>query len=261
MNWLSISLKHSGQRFLVLMLLPLAICLRTVAVKAQPCCWHSQGAIAQATHEVNEAQLQKKAEEMINLFAQQDYAQVRERLLPALQTSWSLERLKQVWENQVLAPRGAFKRIVSSKVVNAIDENLVFVTTEFEKGTEPLIVTFNEQQQIVGLDFPETKSIEEIAQDFVTALGKQDYATARSYLHPYLKGEVFPQKVQQKWEALLKKTGAYQKLLNVTLSKGASTDATDLVLAKIQFAKVTENVFILFDRDKQIVGVDFPENN
>jgi hypothetical protein len=84
----------------------------------------------------------------------------------------------------------------------------VIVTVEFEKVTDDVTVTFNRSGQIVAADFPEFRSISEIGTAFVTALVNKDYGLARGFLHPLLKAEVFPAKVQGSWENLLKRTAS-----------------------------------------------------
>jgi len=79
-------------------------------------------------------------------------------------------------------------------------------------------------------------------------------------LHPFLKTEEFPQKVKNKWEALLKVTGPYQRQVGYKVRKGLESDGVDVVLVTLQFEKITDDLFLVFDDNKQIVNVDFPEN-
>ncbi|NJQ98978.1 MAG: DUF3887 domain-containing protein [Hydrococcus sp. CSU_1_8] len=202
---------------------------------------------------------QQKAEEFIQLLGSQDYAKAREILAPPLQAEWSSEKIQNLWENDLLATAGAFQSIVKTKAIDAINAQLIIVTTKFANSEEDLIVTLNPQQQIVGLDFPETRNIEEIAQEFVNALVAEDYPQARGYLHPLLKAEAFPEKVQQKWENLLKITGPYKQQVGYEVRKGSDGDGVDVVLVTLEFEKVSEDLFLVFDDQKQIVSVDFPD--
>jgi hypothetical protein len=137
----------------------------------------------------------------------------------------------------------------------------VIVTVEFEKVTDDVIVTFNRSGQIVAADFPEFRSISEIGIAFVTALVNKDYGLARGYLHPFLKAEVFPTRVQGAWENLLKRTGPVRRIVGIQVRKGSDTDGVDLVLVTIQFEKLTDTLILVFDDQKQIVNVDFPLGN
>lgn len=213
------------------------------------------------TQSAQDAQLQQTAEQFIQLLGKKDYVQARSILAPALQSEWSAEKIQQLWEGDLLANTGAYQSIVKSKAIDAVNAQLIVVTVKFDRGEKDLIVTLNPQQQIVGLDFPETKSIEEIATEFVKALAAKDYAKARGYLHPLLKAEAFPEKVQQKWEDLVKVTGPYKQQVGYQVKKGSDLDGVDVVLVTIQFEKVTEDLFLVFDDQKQIVNIDFPEAN
>jgi hypothetical protein len=211
------------------------------------------------TTETSNSDRQQKAEEFIQLLGSQDYAKAREILAPPLQAEWSPEKIQTLWEKDLLATTGAFQSIVKTKAIDAIDAQLIVITAKFANSEEDLIVTLNRQQQIVGLDFPETKNIEEIAKEFVNALVAEDYAQARGYLHPFLKAEAFPEKVQQKWENLLKITGPYKQQVGYKVRKGSDGDGVDVVLVTLQFEKVSEDLFLVFDDQKQIVNVDFPD--
>jgi hypothetical protein len=64
--------------------------------------------------------------------------------------------------------------------------------------------------------------------------------------------------VDQKWENLLKQTGPYQRQLSSSVKTGSSVDDADLVIVTVEFEKVTDNLIIIFDNQKRVVGIDFP---
>ncbi|MFN9734404.1 MAG: DUF3887 domain-containing protein, partial [Microcystis sp.] len=127
--------------------------------------------------------------------------------------------------------------------------------------TDHVTVTFNRSGQVIAADVPEFRSISEIGDAFVTSLVNKDYGLARGYLHPFLKAEVFPTRVQGAWENLLKRTGFVRQILGTQVRKGSDTDGVDLVLVSIQFQKLTDTLILVFDDQKQIVNVDFPLGN
>lgn len=200
-------------------------------------------------------QIQKQAEEIINWLEEGEFAKVREVLAPQLQSEWSTEKIEGVWED-LLAETGPLKRMVDLNALETINSDLVLATLEFENATRKLIFMFDRDRQIIGVDFPATESVEEIATKFVNDLANQDFASARGYLHPYLKEEIFPEQIRDKWQRLLSKTGPFQKIVTTQIRKGSDVDNIDLVLVTVQFAKVTDDLIVVFDRDKKITNVD-----
>jgi hypothetical protein len=203
-------------------------------------------------------QLKKKAEELMGWFDKREFAKARETLHPDLQPYWPVEKIEQAWDDLV-AETGALQQVTSSKVIQTITSDLVLVILKFEKGTKDLLVTFNKEEQIVGIDVPRPESIEEIAEKFVDDLGAQDFVKVRGYMHPYLKEAILPEQIQQKWEELQTVTGRFQRRLGSKVMKGSDIDNADLVLVTIEFEKVTDELIVTFDRDKKIIGVNFPE--
>lgn len=200
-------------------------------------------------------EIQKKAEEMINWLDEGEFAKAREVLAPELQSEWPTEKVEQVWED-LLAETGSLKRVVNLNAIETINSNLVLATLEFENATKKLIFIFDRDRQIIGVDFPATESVEEIAKKFVNDLATQDFASARGYLHPYLKEEIFPEKIRDGWQRLISQTGPFQKIMTTQVRKGSDVDSIDLVLVTVQFAKITNDLVVVFDRDKKITNVD-----
>jgi len=202
--------------------------------------------------------VQQKAKTLLDLLVAEDYAQVRTLLHPDLQAQWPPEKIEELWQD-LLSTTGAVKQQLDSRVSNTVNADIVFLTVEFENVTEELLVTFNKEQQIIGLDFPNLETIEEIAEKVVEALAAEDFARARGYLHPFLKTEIFPQEIQTKWNALQTRTGPFQRQVSTEVRSGSSVDDVDVVLVTIEFEKVTDDLIFMFDDQKQIVGIDFVE--
>jgi hypothetical protein len=245
--------------FVSLLLASFALSVANLPVKAQSSTLMIPSLLAQSGKATQDEAIEKKAEAVINLLAKQDYTKARTELAPQLQALWPPEKIKQVWEKQIIGVQGDFKQILKSETIDIVDGKLVIVTIKFAKQDANLVVTFNEKQEIIGLDFPEAAKVEEIAENFVNALISKNYATARGYLSPLLKIEFFPEKVQTRWEQLLKQTGAVKKIIGIQVNRGDQPQKLDVVSVTIEFKKVTEDLIIIFDADKQIVGVNFPE--
>ncbi len=230
----------------------------TVLYTLKPTRVYSSPLLVQANPAKDSSILQKKAEGLILGMSKKNYAQVRSELAPQLQRFWSPEKIQKQWEQSVLGAQGDFEKILKSKVVDIVDGTLVIVTVQFSSNTADLIVTFNSQEQVVGFDFPENLSVEQIAQTFVKSLSRKDYGAARHFLHPYLKTEFFPEKIQKRWQVLEQKSGDYQEILEMQIKP--TSDQGTLVIIKIQFAKTIQEMILIFDKEKQITGIDIAEN-
>lgn len=212
--------------------------------------------IAQSSEKPNLQAIQKQAEQLVEWIGTKQYDKVIAALPPDLKSVWSAEKLQQVWENDVIADTGAYKRIVESRVVDAVNADLVFVTTEFANTTEDIILTYSDDGQMIGANFPKTKSIEEIAEAFIKALSDKDYAIARGYLHPLLKAEILPQRVQEGWENLIKENGNFERTVGI---ENRDSGEQDVLFMTVRFAKRQSLVVLVFDANKQIVNVDYSE--
>ncbi|MBE9167484.1 DUF3887 domain-containing protein [Pleurocapsales cyanobacterium LEGE 06147] len=211
--------------------------------------------MAPSTPETQSEEIQNKTEKLINWLNEGEFTEVHQALHPDLQANWSSERIERRWK-ELLAQTGSLQRIVDYNVVETINSDIVLLTLEFENGTNEMLLDFNKQGQIVGIDFPQTQSIEEIAEKFVDDLATQDFASARSYLHPFLKEEIFPAQIQQKWEQFVTQTGPFKKIVRTEARRGSDIDNIDLVLVTVEFAKVTDDLIFAFDQDKRIINVD-----
>lgn len=258
MNWFPLSVKTFGKGCLPALLLALAP-VADLPVRAQSLEVAAKIEVAQSADAAKNEALQKKAVQLLDLLAAKKYEQVRAMVSPELATKLSAEQIEQIWAN-LLTATGPFKKQLKSHVLNTITADLVVVPAEFEKTADDFIVIFNKKGEIVGVDFPKVDTIDKIAEIFVNALAIKDYARARGYLHPFLKTEVFPQNIQQKWEALLAQTGPVKRIVKTQVRPGSTTDLVDIVIVTIEFEKVTEPLFIIFDENRRITGVDFPQS-
>lgn len=242
---------------LLTIFLTLGSSISTLSVKAQPPLVKSE--VAQALTESQTQNLQKQAETLIGLLGKKDYKQVRQLLSPELQKFWTVEQIQSIWETELIGKFGPFQKIVSSHVIDVINADVVRVTVQFAKKTEDLLVTYDKQQRLIGLDWPSSKNIEQLATRFVNSLVIKDYARARGDLSPLLKAEFFPERIQSRWETLLRRTGPFQRIVRITNKPSTMANIPDVVIVKIQFENLTDDFFIFFNKDKQIVNVDFPQ--
>lgn len=188
--------------------------------------------------------LEQQATQFIESLAAQDFAKVRDSLHPDLKPEWPQPKIEGIWL-ELLQATGTYKEHGEPRVIPTIAGNLVNVPVTFENTTSVFLVVFNQDDQIVGVDFPKMESIETIAEKVVDALAQNDFASARGYLHPTLKQDIFPAQAQAKWQALLQRTGPFQKRLDTQLRPGSAVDNIALVTITLEFEKVTEPLFVI----------------
>jgi hypothetical protein len=102
---------------------------------------------------------------------------------------------------------------------------------------------------------PQDKMLQEKTKLFFDLLNRGAYAQVRELLHPSLASQFTPDDIQAIWSNLLNKTGKYQQLGD---SRTIDVVNAELVLLDVVFEQGSEDFIIIFDKDGQIVGVDFP---
>ena len=214
--------------------------------------------ISQSAKTDNSAQIQAKAEKLLDDFFNQDFQSVLDSVGEKLKPELSLERVRQTWI-VTNSENGSFNGRGESKVINTPGSDLVVITLEFDNVTEKWIVIFNDEQEIIGIDFPTSQSIETIARDLVYSLASGDFSQARSYLHPFLKQDIFPQQVQSAWKELVAEKGNFEKIMSTSVRRGSSIDNSDIVVIDLEFGKSDAEMLVIFDSSKSIIGVDLVE--
>jgi hypothetical protein len=137
-----------------------------------------------------------------------------------------------------------------------INADIVRLTVEFANQTEDLLVTFDKQQRLIGLDSPSSGDIEELATNFINILADEDYALARAYISPLLRVEFIPTRIQRGWESLLNKNGSFQKIVNMKTIPSDTPNVPNVVIAEIQLENQTDDLFLFFNDEKRIVNID-----
>ncbi|MEI6381781.1 MAG: DUF3887 domain-containing protein [Cyanobacteriota bacterium ELA615] len=202
--------------------------------------------------------LEKRAIELINAFKRKDYAQAHIFLTEPLRDYWTVEQLGKFWEKRILPEEGDVVRIIAKKQENIVNGYIVILRIQFTKGINTISITFNKQGEVVGYNFPQNKDIEEVAKLFVQDLFTNKLDSARGYLHPYLKIEIFPAKIKSKTESVVASMGAFQKVSSVDVVPLNANQ--DLAIVKTKFQKAERDIYVTFDKQKNIVGVDSTQN-
>ena len=134
----------------------------------------------------------------------------------------------------------------------------------FKRQTKSLKVIKNisfeiKEGEIVGIDFPNVASIEEIAEIVLNSVSVNDFSRARGYLHPSLKTEILPTRLQTAWESIQRENGLYERIEEITVRPGSGVDAVDLVVVEAKFQKGIRQFLFIFDDNRRIVGINLAE--
>ena len=100
-------------------------------------------------------------------------------------------------------------------------------------------------------------SIDEIAEAFVNDLNAGDYGSARGYLNPLFKAEIFADKLETEWQTELQSYGKFQDVVDVKVKPGSTFGAPDVAIVTLEFENQTRDYFFFFDNNRKIVNVDF----
>ena len=117
---------------------------------------------------------QKQAEEFVELLGQKKSSQARAILAKKLQKNWTPEQIQALWEAEIISQFGPFQKVLSSKAIDIINADVVKVTTQFAKGSENILITFNKKQEVIAVNWPSNQSIEKIAEAFVNDVVTKD---------------------------------------------------------------------------------------
>jgi hypothetical protein len=96
-----------------------------------------------------------------------------------------------------------------------------------------------------------------VALNFVRAVSTGNFITAQSFLAPDFQAEITPAALQSKWLELQRLTGNFKSLGRAI--EAESTPDARLVLVNVNFNRLSDNLFLVFNSDNQIIGIDFPE--
>ncbi|MFN9174806.1 MAG: DUF3887 domain-containing protein [Synechocystis sp.] len=217
--------------------------------------------LAQTEHQVLTAQqkqtLIQRSEEIIKLASQGDFVTPLNYLAPEVKAYVTPALFQRIWETELIAQTGAFESIVSSKIIDVINADIVTLTLKFAQRSEAIDFTFNKSQELVGITLPSSLSLDEISEAFVADLNKGDYGSARGYLNPLFKAEIFAEKLETEWQNELKSYGKFQKVVDVKVKPGSSLNAPDVAIVTLAFENETRDYFFFFDNNRKIVNLDF----
>ena len=105
-------------------------------------------------------------------------------------------------------------------------------------------------------DFSERETqVEDIANQFIDALGRGDYKQARALLSTGLANELSESALAESWGEATDVVGSFVERGRSRYSWAANTD---FVAMELLFENTSDTILIVFDSDRKISGVDFP---
>lgn len=120
-------------------------------------------------------------------------------------------------------------------------------------GHQPLILSqgMPEDSPADSIDPALAAQFQANAESFVDLLFAADYDQAWEYLGPVMQSENPPRVLMRKNRSFLKRVGDFQRRLDSTVNG-------NIVAVKLEFAKVTDSMILIFDENAKIIGIDFP---
>ncbi|MDJ0651074.1 MAG: DUF3887 domain-containing protein [Xenococcaceae cyanobacterium MO_188.B19] len=185
------------------------------------------------------------------------FEQARTYLSPSIREYASAEDIEKQWQ-RILKKLGGFVKYRRIRPTESFDIYTVLVSANFENSISDFVVTLDQNQQISNVDFLWLNNIQDSAEEFVDALSNSKYGLARSYLAPKIKRDLLPQTIRQRWQDIVKTTGSFQRRSD---SKVVEHSGSKVVLVDVEFQRENRRFMIIFNRLRQIVGVDFPQSD
>lgn len=202
--------------------------------------------------------LESNARSFIENLLSENYEGAYSLLSDSLQSNLLISDIESRWKD-ILDEAGELIEYGNARYEWGVNSDFVSLEMRFENAEGNLLLTFNSNQRIVGLDFPpvRTETPQQLAEALVDSLEIGDFVEARRYLHPILKGELSTQDVEQKWIRLQSLAGAFQERLRTEVRDTGDVQIIEILL---RFENMEEELIILVNDSSQIVGVDFPRD-
>tara|TARA_Y100001978_G_scaffold161473_1_gene147770 strand:- start:1503 stop:2249 length:747 start_codon:yes stop_codon:yes gene_type:complete len=139
-----------------------------------------------------------------------------------------------------------------------MDDTTVETVAMTNSGTRelPLILVLDDDGKLLAWKWVDTVlPIEQTALDFVKDLVAARWVAARYYLDLDFQREISPADLERKWSKLARVLGGVKSIENALVA--SSSGEQQLVLVTIEFGDVTDNLFVIFNRQGRIINVDF----
>ena len=213
----------------------------------------TQTATATPSTNLTAAQANEAARTLLEAIKGKDGVTIYNGLSDPLRNSTTTEAVQQRMNR---SPRVTSYRI--SEISRGMDDTTVeaFAVVETRKGEVPLLLVLDDSGKLVAWKWVGTTlPIEDTALKFVNDLDAGRWIAARYYLDLDFQKELSPQDLQRKWTKLSRSLGGVQRVKSALVASQGGEQ--QLVLVTIEFGKVTDNLFVIFNRQGRIINVDF----
>lgn len=202
--------------------------------------------------------LEEVATSFVDSLKVENFEQARSLLADSVQDDFSTDDIASRWQ-RTLEVAGNLVERGEARYEWGVNSDFVAIELMFENAQGDLLLVFNSEQEIVGIDFPplRAENPQEIAEAMVDALASNDFIAARRDLHPILKGELSTEDIERKWMGLQSIAGAYQERV---MTQVRDAGDFDIVVVTLQFEDLSDDLLIFVNEDRQILGVDFPRD-
>ena len=211
---------------------------------------------ASADFAARSQQIEERAEEFLQALLEKRFEDARQMLVADLAAELSAEDIQERWD-AINASVGDLQDRGEIRYEWAVNTDFVVMELNFEQTSGDVILSFNNEQMITGVDFPPLREADAriVAENMIDALASKNYLEARKDLHPILKDELTPEAIAQKWQGLQQVTGSFRRRVGTQIRK---TDEFQLVTIALEFENQTEDMIIFLNSENQVLGVDFP---
>ena len=139
-----------------------------------------------------------------------------------------------------------------------IDDTTVDTVAITNGGTRevPLLLVLDDEGKLLAWKWVGTmRPIVQTALNFVKDLDASRWVAARYYLDLDFQKEISPADLQRKWTKLEGLLGGVKRIKSALVASQGGDQ--QLVLVTIEFGKITDNLFVIFNRQGRIINVDF----
>ena len=199
------------------------------------------------------SQAQNAANELLTSIQTKNAQGIYELLATPLKSATSVEAISQRLQS---APMIESFRVVS--VNPGLDDTTVETVAITNNGTRelPLLLVLDDDGQLLAWKWVETMlPIEQTALKFVQDLDAGRWVAARYYLDLDFQKEISPADLKRKWSKLERVLGGVKSIKSALAASSSSEQ--QLVLVTIEFGNMTDNLFVIFNRQGRIINVDF----
>jgi len=195
----------------------------------------------------------RAAQDLLNAMTSKNAAALYAGLAPQLQSS-SSEAAVRARLNK--SPGLSGFRI--NAISRGVDDTTVDAVALLDDGKReaPLLLVLDDNGKLVAWKWVgQTLPIEQSAINFVRELEAKRWVAARYYLDLDFQKEISPQDLERKWSKLVRVLGGMKEVKTALVANAGGEQ--QLVLVTIAFGKVTDNLFVIFNREGRIINVDF----